>query len=75
VQAHTVSLQFPPKVKLVEDDGRDDDSIDVILGEKYTGMVSRKEGARAIVPAPVPDGCVPPSPISSSESSASPSEP
>lgn len=59
VQAHTVSLQFPPKVKLMQDD-RPDTSVDVILGEKYKGMVGRKEAARAIVPAAEPAGCVRP---------------
>jgi predicted amino acid-binding ACT domain protein len=61
VEAHTVSLQFPPTVELMQD-GREDDSIDVILGDKYTGMIGRKEGARAIVPAAEPEGCVSSSP-------------
>lgn len=60
VQAHTVALQFPAKVKLMPDE-REDESVDVVLGEKYKGMVSRKDGARAIVPAAAPEGCVRPS--------------
>lgn len=60
VEAHTVALQFPAKVKLMQD-GREGGSVDVVLGEKYKGMVSRKQGARAIVPAAVPEDCVPPS--------------
>jgi hypothetical protein len=56
-QAHTVALQFPAKVLLIRD-GRDSRTVDVVLGEKYRGMVSRKRAAAAIAPIPAPEGCI-----------------
>jgi LytR cell envelope-related transcriptional attenuator len=56
--AHTVSLQFPAKIAMVKDD-REDESVDVVLGEKYKGMVSGKKGLAAITPKEDPRGCVP----------------
>ena len=58
VAARTVSLQFPAKVELTKDD-RHDGTVDVILGQKYKGMIGRMEGARAIIPAPTREGCTP----------------
>jgi len=56
--ARTVALQFPSKVKMVEDD-RSDDTIDIVIGEKYKAMVSAKKGLAAITPTAKPSGCTP----------------
>jgi len=56
--AHTVALQFPSKLKMTEDD-REDDTIDIVVGEKYKAMVSAKKGVAAITPATKPRGCIP----------------
>ncbi len=58
VEAHTVALQFIGPVKLVRDK-RDDQTVDVLLGEKYTQMLSRKKAAAAIQPKDEPTNCVP----------------
>lgn len=55
--ANTVSRQFPAKIKMVKDD-REDEGVDVVLGEKYKGMVSGKKGLAAITPKEDPRGCV-----------------
>jgi hypothetical protein len=55
--ARTVALQFPTKVAMVADD-REDESVDVVLGEKYKGMISVKKGLAAIKVKDDPHGCV-----------------
>jgi LytR cell envelope-related transcriptional attenuator len=55
--AHTVALQFPAKVTMVEVD-RDDEAVDVVIGNKYKLMISAKKGAAAIKPKEDPRGCV-----------------
>lgn len=55
--ARTVSLQFPTKIVMTQDD-RVDDTVDVVIGEKYKGMVGGKQGAAAIRPKEDPRGCV-----------------
>ena len=55
--AHTVSLQFPTKVKMVADD-REDESVDVVIGENYKSMIGIKKGLAAIEPKEEPHGCV-----------------
>jgi hypothetical protein len=59
VAARTIGLQFPKTIKMVQDD-REEDSVDVRIGEKYKGMVSGKKGAEAIRPVEEPRGCIPP---------------
>jgi hypothetical protein len=59
LQAHTVSLEFPGKSRMIKDK-RDDETVDVLIGEKYTAMVSAKKAAAAIKLKPIPDGCVTP---------------
>jgi len=56
--AHTVALQFPAQVKMV-DDGREDETVDIVIGEKYKAMVSAKKGVAAIRPVARPAGCRP----------------
>jgi hypothetical protein len=56
IAAHTVALQFPGKIRLVKD-GRDDDTVDVVLGQSYRGMVARSKAAKAIAMKPDPAGC------------------
>jgi hypothetical protein len=69
--AKTVALEFPAKVKLV-DDGRDSRTVDVVLGEQYKQMVDRKKAAAAIKPKPEPANCVPvTTPAATPEPSAS----
>lgn len=55
--AHTVSLQFPSKVSMIADD-REDESVDVVIGEKYKNMITAKKGLAAIKPKEDPHGCV-----------------
>ncbi len=63
--ARTVSLQFPAKVAMIKDD-RDDETVDVVIGDPYKAMVNAKKAAAAIKPKEDPHGCVqattPPSP-------------
>jgi predicted amino acid-binding ACT domain protein len=56
--AHTVALQFPAKTKLVQDQ-RNDESVDVLIGETYKTMVSGKKALAAIKLKENPRGCVP----------------
>jgi hypothetical protein len=55
--ARTVALQFPAKVKMIEDE-REDETVDVVIGDPYKTMVSAKQGAAAITPKEDPAGCV-----------------
>jgi hypothetical protein len=55
--ARTVALQFPAKVTMT-DDKRDDETVDVVIGDKYKAMLSDKKGAAAIKPKELPHGCV-----------------
>jgi len=57
--ARTVSLQFPAKVKMVNDK-RDDEAVDVVIGAKYKAMVAAPKGLAAIKPKEDPRGCVHP---------------
>jgi hypothetical protein len=54
--AHTVSLQFPAKVTMVDDE-REDEAIDIVIGDKYKGMVPGKKALAAIQPIAEPQGC------------------
>ena len=55
--AHTVGLQFPGKVTMDSDD-REDETVDIVIGEKYKSMISGKKGLAAIQPIAQPEGCV-----------------
>ena len=69
--AHTIALEFPGKVTLVNDN-RDSRTVDLILGEKYQGMTTRAKALALIKPKPQPEGCVvPPSTTPSSVATAS----
>ena len=57
VAARTVSLQFPAKVVMTRDD-REDETVDVVIGDTYKAMVSAKKGLAAIKPKEDPRGCV-----------------
>jgi hypothetical protein len=55
--AHTVALQFPGKVKMINDK-REDETVDVLIGTAYKNMINAKKGAAAIKPKEDPHGCV-----------------
>jgi hypothetical protein len=55
--ALTVARQFPGSIRLVRIK-RSDDSVDIVIGQKYAGMVSRSQGAAAIVMKADPAGCL-----------------
>jgi LytR cell envelope-related transcriptional attenuator len=57
--AHTIALEFPGKVLLVND-ARDTKTVDLVLGERYKGMQTRAKAVKAIKPKSEPDGCVMP---------------
>jgi hypothetical protein len=56
--ARTVALQFPGKVKMVKD-ARGTRDVDLVLGEKYKGLLGRKQAGAASAPKPEPVGCIP----------------
>jgi hypothetical protein len=64
--ATTVARQFPGKVQMTQD-SRDNRTVDVVLGQRYKGMQVRAKAAAAIKPKPMPDGCIVPTEVSSSE--------
>jgi hypothetical protein len=57
--AHTIALEFPGKVLLVKD-ARDSRTVDLVIGEKYKGMVTRLKAKAAIKPKPQPEDCITP---------------
>jgi LytR cell envelope-related transcriptional attenuator len=58
--ARTVALQFPAKVKMVQDDHTEGVDVTVVIGARYKAMVTAKKGAAAIALKPEPVNCVPP---------------
>jgi LytR cell envelope-related transcriptional attenuator len=59
--AHTVAMQFPAKIAMVQDK-RDSEAIDVVIGEKYKSMVNAKKAAAAIKQKSGSQGCLPSTP-------------
>ena len=55
--ARTVALQFPAKIRMIEDK-RADESVDVVIGEKYKAMIAAKKGLAAIKLKEDPRGCI-----------------
>jgi hypothetical protein len=51
-----VSMLFPAKVTMVDDE-REDEAIDIVIGDKYKGMVPGKKALAAIQPIAEPQGC------------------
>jgi LytR cell envelope-related transcriptional attenuator len=61
--ARTVALQFPAKVKMVQDDHTEGVDVTVVIGARYKAMVTAKKGAAAIKMKPEPVNCVPPTDV------------
>lgn len=57
--ARSVAAQFAPDGVVLEDDGRDTDAVDVVIGQAYRAMVARDLGIAAATPPVAPDDCVP----------------